>query len=200
MVFPGAAPASSGTSDRCRGARTDTLVESSVVRVYQTRATRRSEARSFACNRRTGRRLGIDRPASVDPTFVATDRHLPKIAGWYVAFVLGLGAEADAEALRVIDTRTGKQLRVDSWGDEGELYDFHLRPTGAVAWSDTTDELGQDTRPATIFGQIKLRVPGRGVQLLDSAADVDPASLAVSGDARLIFWVSGGEARVAPFR
>jgi hypothetical protein len=196
LALPAAAPAA---SDRCRQAHTYTIVQTDRVRVFQTASTRRSEERSFACDRKSGRRFQLDRSNSIDPTYMSVDAYPPQIAGRYVAFVVQFGApDRQNTNLRVIDSRTGKQKPLDYWEDGPELWGFAVRPTGAVAWSGDSGEFAQGPTSTPIY-EVKLHVPGHDTRLLDSAPDVDPGSFAVSADSRWVFWRRGGEARLSPF-
>jgi hypothetical protein len=118
------------------------------------------------------------------------------------AFV-GLGLEYEGPAggnygqIRVVNLRTGRALvnELAADGDEGAsitgVPDLALKANGSVAWIVAVRQ-----GSGTVYRVMRHDVNGRAV--LDSGADIDPSSLALSSST--LYWTRAGQPHSAELR
>jgi hypothetical protein len=191
-------------AERCKVPRgSDTIAKSSYAWVYRPfdnarRDTNFVEQKTYACNRRTGRRFVLDNPRL--ETYVewrgsyGRRIHPPQLAGTHLAYVTSTyeGAEGEYTGLYALDLATAKKRKLGVW-DESDgtefLSAFHLRSSGAVAWSAV--EEGEGT--IGLWGSA-------GKQTLDRGPALGADSFAVSRDGRRIYWTNADQPRTALVR
>jgi hypothetical protein len=182
-MYVALAPSARATSSqRCAQAHGRTIVANAVTRVY-----RQTRGGTQVCALPGGRSLGLgDQGSYPDEARVA---HVG-VAGKYAAYALYVNNRTGLSvSIRVIDARRRRVVRTLSPDPEvvGDVGDFVVAPTGAVAWIVA--------RPDGVKS-VWTAVPSGAPKLIATSGGIDVASLAL-GSGR-IFWMQDGAPQTAP--
>lgn len=158
-------------------------------------------SRYYGCRYRTDR---FFRLADVGEPGVFNDRVEPRrLAGVFAGFAAAYSEPAGEDRLayvRAVDLRTGRarvtqQALADAGSsDSYRVTDLELRYTGGLAWIVERRSFAQGPGIPTVTYEVH-KVDRGGRQRLDAGADVDPASLILSG--ATVSWRRGGVTRTA---
>jgi hypothetical protein len=171
----------------CAPAGARVVLANARVRVY------RDGPEVVACWVRTGRETSLGyRESGGSGGFADVVRQL-RLAGRFVAHSLVTCRDRCSVRVVVTDARTSRtrERSVPAGLDPNAVRDLELRPNGSVAW------IG----PSSVGEGAPLEVRARdasGERTLDSGADVEPHSLALSG--ATLYWTKAGRPVSAQLR
>lgn len=207
----GAATGATSIARRCV-TRGTTILANQTARVFK-RGSKSGDPIIYACERRGKRivRLNEEGDFGLDAVFAFA------LAGHYLAYDESTPTGAASEdAIIVRDLRTGKLARVsvttspeydDFQFDNISAHRIVLTPRGTVAWTVLDCTIGFagacDGPGPTLHAVLASDGPiigphGGNVRVLARASTLSLTSLALSADARTVFWTVGGTPAGAP--
>jgi len=187
-----AAPEPAGAAPKLRCAGGKTVVRTKALRIFTKVNRETSHPDYYGClyRKRTAFRLNVR-----DDYGVSVDRRRLLISGRYVALVqhLGSGAGSDTDIVIVTDLATGRALEGPGSTNEGDsVLDLVLKANGSAAF------ILEREVPGGLEHEVFIITPA-GSRLVDQGLDIDPESLKLSPDGRLVTYSKAGVRVIVEF-